>query len=100
MPYLKYQGRDIYSREGESVLDAMLRHGISIPFSCRNGICHVCLQRCTQGTVPHVAQHGLSAELSEQGYFMACKCVPLADMEIVPPTELYAKTLVHSVNAK
>ncbi len=96
MPYLKYQDRDIYSREGENVLNAMLRHDINISFSCRNGVCHVCLQRCIQGMVPHVAQYGLQPELCDQGYFMACQCVPLADMEIAPPTKLYATTLVHS----
>ena len=96
MPNLKYQDRTLVTREGENVLDALLRHGISIPFSCRNGICHVCLQHCVQGAVPPVAQRGLRPELREHGYFMACKCVPLADMEVEPPTELYATTLVHS----
>ena len=96
MPELKYQDRTVVTRDGENVLDALLRHGISIPFSCRNGICHVCLQHCVQGTVPPVAQRGLRPELSEQNYFMACKCVPLSDMEIAPPSELYATTLVHS----
>jgi len=95
MPNLKYQGRTVATRDGENVLDAFLRHGISIPFSCRNGICHVCLQRSVQGAVAAVAQHGLRPELRDQGYFMACKCVPLADMEIAPPTELYTTTLVH-----
>jgi ferredoxin-NADP reductase/ferredoxin len=96
MPYLKYQDRDIPSREGESVLDALLRQGISIPFSCRNGICHACIQRCIQGAVPQVAQRGLRPELREHGYFMACKCIPQADMVIAPPTELYATARVHS----
>lgn len=92
MPYLKYQDREIFSREGERVLDAMLRHGISIPFSCRNGVCHVCLQRCTQGVIPAAAQHGLSPELREHGCFMTCKCVPLTDMAFAPPTLPYTKT--------
>ncbi len=96
MPNLKYQDRTIAARDGENVLDALLRHGISIPFSCRSGICHVCMQRCTSGTVPPVSQRGLQPELRDQGYFLPCKCVPLADMEIAPPTELYATTLVHS----
>lgn len=96
MPYLKYQDHEVFSREGENVLDAMLRHGISIPFSCRNGVCHVCLQRCIRGAIPPDAQRGLSPELNDQGYFMACKCIPLEDMEIIPPAGLYSATLVHS----
>lgn len=96
MPYLKYQGRDFFSREDENILDTLLRHGISIPFSCRNGICQVCLQRCVQGTVPDVAQRGLKQELRDQGYFMACKCIPQRDMEVAPPSGLFSTTLVHS----
>lgn len=96
MPILKYEGRQVVSREGESVLDAFLRQGVTIPFSCRNGTCHVCLQRCAQGTIPHVAQKGLRQELRDHGYFMACKCVPLGDMEIAPPSALYSTTMVHS----
>lgn len=96
MPFLKYEGRSLRSREGETVLDAFLRQGITVPFSCRNGICHVCLQRCAEGAVPPVAQKGLRPELRQHGYFMSCKCVPLGDMAIEPPTDLYTTTLVHS----
>lgn len=96
MPDLIYQGRCMRSREGESVLDAFLRQGISIPFSCRNGVCHVCMQRCVSGTVGSEAQKGLRPELRERGYFLPCQCIPLSDMEIVPPSDLYSTTLVHS----
>jgi len=94
MPHLKCQGRDIISRDGENVLDTFLRHGISIPFSCRSGICHTCLQRCVQGTIPDEAQRGLRPELRKQGFFLPCKCIPLTDMEFTPPTELYTTVMV------
>lgn len=87
MAYLKYQGREIYSREGESVLDALLRRGVDIPFSCRSGSCHICLQHGLEGTVPPAAQRGLKPELQDRGYFLACQCVPLTDMEIAPPMQ-------------
>ena len=96
MPYLKYQDRDLFAREGENILDAFLRQGISIPFSCRNGVCHVCMQQSRHGAIPPVAQKGLRPELCEQGYFLACQCIPLGDMEIAPPTGLYDTILVHS----
>lgn len=96
MPYLKYQGKEIFARKDENVLDAMLRNGVDAPFSCRSGVCHICVQRCIQGEIPPLAQSGLRPELREQGYFMTCKCVPLTDMEIVPPSALFTTTLVHS----
>ena len=85
MALLKYQDRTVVTREGENVLDALLRHSISIPFSCRSGVCHVCMQHSIEGAVPQTAQRGLAPELSERGYFLACKCVPQEDMKIAPP---------------
>lgn len=96
MAQLKYQGRNIQTRDGENALDAMLRNGINVPFSCRNGVCHVCLQHCVTGEIPERAQHGLRSELREQGYFMPCMCVPTGEMEIEPPSGLYQATLLHS----
>lgn len=95
MAILKYQGREARTREGETVLDAFLRQGISVPFSCRNGTCHVCLQQCVSGEIPPVAQNDLGQELRDRGYFKTCKCVPLGDMEIAPPEGLYSTTLVY-----
>ena len=87
MPILKYQEHTVSTREGENVLDALLRHGISIPFSCRSGVCHVCLHRSIQGDIPAAAQRGLRPEQREQGYFLPCRCVPETDMVIAPPDD-------------
>jgi ring-1,2-phenylacetyl-CoA epoxidase subunit PaaE len=37
--------------EGESILNAALRQGIALPYSCKSGICYTCLARCTEGAV-------------------------------------------------
>jgi ferredoxin-NADP reductase len=101
MAYLKYQtndkqSRDIYSREAENVLDALLRQGIEIPFSCRSGVCHVCVQQCKHGDIAPVAQKGLAQALVKEGYFLPCQCIPIGDMHITAPTGLFQATLVHS----
>lgn len=93
---LHYQGRIINVRESENVLDAFLRQGVEIPFSCRNGTCHTCLQRCVEGELPERSQQGLRAELIAQGYFKACCCVPLGDMKVVPPAAIFSPALLHS----
>ena len=96
MPKLNYQSRDYDNRAGETVLDTALRNGLPIPFSCRSGICQVCLQRCTAGELPEEAQHGLKPELRAKGYFLPCRCLPVADMAIAPPCEsdLYTSAVV------
>ncbi len=85
MAHLRYENHEVCSREGESVLDALLRHGINVPFSCRSGSCHICMQKCVQGVVPEKAQRSLKPAQRELGYFLSCRCVPETDMEIAPP---------------
>ncbi|HKK05063.1 MAG TPA: 2Fe-2S iron-sulfur cluster-binding protein [Gammaproteobacteria bacterium] len=81
----------------ESVLDALLRQGVNVPFSCRRGSCQVCLMRATAGDVPEDAQRGLRPELRALGYFLPCQCVPAGDFDAAPPrdADLYVKALVH-----
>lgn len=82
--------------EGEKVLDAFLRQGISIPFSCRDGVCHSCKQIAVSGNIPAAAQRGLATPQREQGYFLPCLCVPTEDMVIQSPRDArpYSVTLV------
>ncbi len=96
MPKLSYQNQTFNTLEDEKVLDAFLRQGVSIPFSCRDGVCHSCKQIAVAGAIPDAAQRGLSSSQREQGYFLPCICVPTEDMEIISPQEarLYTSTLV------
>jgi len=72
-------------RDDESLLEACLRSAIQIPFSCRSGSCQTCLLKCTQGVIPPKAQRGLAADLRNQGYLMACQCLPLGPMKLTRP---------------
>lgn len=98
MPKLVYQNATYENREGESVLETLQRHGVSIPFSCRSGICQACLRRCVSGPVPERAQTGLRPTLRAQGYFMPCVCVPSDDMVIEPPrdADLFNRAVVYA----
>jgi len=98
MTTISYQGAVYGCREGETVLEALMRQGVNLPFSCRSGICQTCLQRCTRGKVPERAQTGLRDRLRAGGYFMPCRCIPTADMIIEPPRadDLYAPAIVQA----
>ena len=67
---IEYQGEQYNCRENETLLQAFLRQGVDVPFSCGNGICHVCMQRCAEGDVPVDAQKGLWRELQQSGHFL------------------------------
>jgi ring-1,2-phenylacetyl-CoA epoxidase subunit PaaE len=37
--------------EGETILNAALRQGLKLPYSCKTGVCFTCIARCTKGLV-------------------------------------------------
>ena len=101
MADITYQGKTYICRDGETILEAFLRQGVNLPFSCRAGVCHACLQRVVSGEVSKLAQKGLKADLVAKNYFLPCVCQPQQDLEIAPPSndDLYFKALVVSKEA-
>jgi truncated hemoglobin YjbI/ferredoxin len=81
---LRHGQRAVTPLPDETVLNALLRAGIDVPFSCKAGVCHTCLSRCTEGLIPERAQRGLAAHLLAQRYFLPCKCKAVSDMTIAP----------------
>ncbi len=87
MPLIHYQGETYSCREGESILDAMLRQGVDFPFSCRSGVCHVCLHQAVSGRPTPASQRGLSTSQVADDLFLPCRCKPQEDMSIVLASE-------------
>lgn len=81
---LRYGERAVAPLPGETALNALLRAGIDVPFSCKAGVCHTCLMQCTEGEIPERAQRGLAADLLAKRYFLPCKCKAVGDMTLVP----------------
>ncbi len=76
----------VYRVEGaESVLDALLRGGAEVSFSCRKGSCQSCLLRAVDGDPGDTAQKGLRPELAESRHFMPCLCHPREGLVLEPP---------------
>ena len=94
---LYYQGNQYSCREGETILQVFMRYGVTVPFSCGSGVCHVCLRRCERGNIPAAAQQGLRETLKQQGYLLICRCVPENDMNIAPPrvADLFNRAVVY-----
>ncbi|MGD8560135.1 MAG: FAD-binding oxidoreductase [Gammaproteobacteria bacterium] len=90
---IEFEQEEYKPQQGESILDCLLRHGVSPPHSCRSGVCQTCLMRSVDGKPPETAQKGLKQSLVVQDYFLACSCVPQDNMQIVlPDTGLFRKT--------
>jgi len=94
MPALECDGRRIEIREGETVLEALLREGRPVPNACRAGACQSCLVRATEGAPPATAQAGLKETLKAQGFFLSCVArlqEPLSITLLVGPPEVRAR---------
>jgi CDP-4-dehydro-6-deoxyglucose reductase len=71
-------------QENESALDALLRSGAPVAYSCKAGSCGSCMLRAVEGDVPAAAQAGLKDSWKARGYFLPCVCRPAADLTAAP----------------
>ncbi len=85
MKTLTFNGCSVSCEIYETVLDAFIRQGVSVPYSCSDGTCHNCLLKVTKGIIPKESQRGLKPYLSDMPYFFPCKCKPVSDMEMELP---------------
>jgi CDP-4-dehydro-6-deoxyglucose reductase len=86
--------------EGETILDAALKHGCNLPYSCRNGACGVCKGKVMQGEVEHgnYQAHALSDADKAAGMALFCCAKPLSDLvieshEVVATQDIQIKTM-------
>lgn len=76
MGCIVFEDNQITPESGETVLDALNRHGHEIPSGCRSGVCQSCLMAVESGSVPDQAITALSPSQQALNYFLSCQCVP------------------------
>lgn len=79
---LEYNNNHYDLHEGETVLDCLLRHNLTVPHSCKSGVCESCLMKATAGSIPEKAQTSLRPTAQKQKLFLACQCIPITDLTI------------------
>lgn len=74
MAIVEFEGSVYEVGPQETVLEALIRGGADVAFSCRKGSCQVCLLRAVEGEneLPEDGQKRLRPELTETGHFMPC----------------------------
>jgi NAD(P)H-flavin reductase/ferredoxin len=79
---IRIAGTDLHfaCEPGQNILDAGLKAGIEMPYSCRKGVCGNCAGRVTAGDVDAPPP----TEAVAPGQQLFCQCTPLADLEIAP----------------
>jgi ring-1,2-phenylacetyl-CoA epoxidase subunit PaaE len=59
-----------------NILEAALRNGVSLPYSCRAGICGSCAARCSKGEVLMSNNQVLTKKDLDQGWILTCTGYP------------------------
>ncbi|MFO1263084.1 MAG: CDP-6-deoxy-delta-3,4-glucoseen reductase [Rhodoferax sp.] len=75
-------GRTFSVMPGETVLEAGIRQGITLPYGCKDGACGSCKCRKLAGTVVHGAhqEKTLSAQEEADGFVLTCCAIPQSDL--------------------
>ena len=84
----------------ETILEAALEQGITLPYSCRNGACGVCKGKVVQGSVDHGNHqaYALSDAEKSAGLALFCCAKPSSDLvieshEVTLGSDIQVKTL-------
>ena len=74
---------DIPVAEGEAIIDAAIRAGRSLPYSCRGGMCCTCRAKLVEGKVKMAVNYSLEPWETEAGYVLTCQSHPLTDRVVI-----------------
>jgi NAD(P)H-flavin reductase/ferredoxin len=66
--------------DDQNILDAALKAGIEMPYSCRKGVCGNCAGGVASGEVSCPP----AGEVTPPGKHLFCQCRPLSDLQIEP----------------
>jgi NAD(P)H-flavin reductase len=85
---LTVAGKAYSCQPEETVLDALIRQKVPVPYACRQQVCNSCMMRSLNAPPPLAAQTTLKDTLKSKNYFLACACIPERDMDIALPEAL------------
>lgn len=85
MSDIYYQGRTWQIRDDENLLAGLLRQGVELKNSCRNGVCNACMMKAVEADGESLASGRLAPELVEKGYFLPCKTLVKHSLTMVAP---------------
>lgn len=67
----------------QTILDAVLASGITVPFACTVGVCGTCRAKMTEGNVYMPTNYGLEDEEVAEGYILTCQAQLISDTAMV-----------------
>jgi ring-1,2-phenylacetyl-CoA epoxidase subunit PaaE len=70
-------------KDKESVLDAGLRAGIDLRFSCKGGVCSTCRCKVLEGQVEMDVNYALEDYEVARGFVLSCQSFPVTDKVVI-----------------
>jgi|TARA_B110000881_G_scaffold78355_1_gene68266 ring-1,2-phenylacetyl-CoA epoxidase subunit PaaE len=67
------------SQNGDSILDAAIKAGADVPYSCKGGVCSVCKAKIITGSVSMDMNYSLADDDVEEGYILTCQSHPKSE---------------------
>ena len=71
------------ARDKESVLDAGLKQGIDMRYSCKGGVCATCRCKVIEGKVEMDANYALEDYEIARGFVLSCQAFPVTDRVVL-----------------
>ena len=75
--------RSSLAKGKDNILDAGLRNGIELPYSCKGGVCSTCRCRLLEGEVDMDVNFALEDYEVARGFILACQSYPATDKVVV-----------------
>lgn len=70
-------------KDKESVLDAALKHGVDMRYSCMSGVCSTCVCKVVDGKVDMDVNYALEDYEVARGYVLSCQSFPVTDKVVI-----------------
>ena len=86
---------DVAVYDGETIVDAGLRVGLEMPYSCRGGMCCTCRAKLVAGEVRMDRNYSLEGWEMAAGYVLTCQSHPLTKEVVLD----YASPAVRSLSS-
>lgn len=74
---------DIPVAEGEAIIDAAIRAGRSLPYSCKGGMCCTCRAKLIEGRVEMTVNYSLEPWETDAGYVLTCQSHPITERLVI-----------------
>ena len=75
-------GHSFTTERGETILEAADRHGVSLPYGCRNGACGSCASTLVSGSVIYPDDDEIITSDRPDDYCLTCQAIPSSDITL------------------